>query len=270
MVIILIILESLQLTLFFASTYRAFIDNFGDPTSLTVITWQDSTQLMSGFLTEFVVQIYFAFCIYSLNRKQIYAPLFIVALALTQIGAAIAQTTVSQEIGNLSRISNTRSITTLQAGAAAVCDIMITVMLVVILGRSKTSVKSTNSMLNMLIVNAVNRGMLTALCAVLYIILFWAAPGTLYFSLALVPSSKLYMNSALATLNTRKHILEKSSRADWRSIQLEALSRTGGTVDYGRTGPIQVTVDSETYYHKSGVETAAESKQNVTFIEGMI
>ncbi|KAF9002978.1 hypothetical protein BDQ17DRAFT_511675 [Cyathus striatus] len=99
-------------------------------------------------------------------------------------------------------------------------------------------------MLNMLIINAVNRGMLTALCAVLYIILFWSFPGTLYFSLGLVPSSKckpffvprdevlppalVYMNSALATLNTRQHIIKKSSRADWRSIQLDTLTMSGG------------------------------------------
>ncbi|KAF9002977.1 hypothetical protein BDQ17DRAFT_1425510 [Cyathus striatus] len=48
MVVILIIFETLQVTLFFASTYRSFIDDFGNPTSLTVITWQDSTQLLAG------------------------------------------------------------------------------------------------------------------------------------------------------------------------------------------------------------------------------
>ncbi|KAF9002976.1 hypothetical protein BDQ17DRAFT_1542064 [Cyathus striatus] len=228
MVGILIILESLQVSLFFASTYRAFIENFGDPDALFIITWEDSTQLITGFLSAFVVQIYFASCIYALDKRKKFATLIIVALALTQIGAGIAQMTVTQRLGNLAKLGNTKVITTLQAGAAALCDIVITIMLVRTLDKQRSGIKSTNSMLNMLIINAVNRGMLTAFCAVLYIILFWSKPGTFYFFLGLILSSKLYMNSALATLNTRQHILQKSSRSEWHSVQLDTLTTSSG------------------------------------------
>ncbi|KAF8961617.1 hypothetical protein BDZ97DRAFT_1759796 [Flammula alnicola] len=86
-----------------------------------------------------------------------------------------------------------------QAAAALLCDIMITVSLVRSLRKNKSNVKSTNSLLNSLMINAVNRGMLTATCAALNLILFIALPGTFYFFIGVEMSGKLYMNSALAT-----------------------------------------------------------------------
>ena len=70
---------------------------------------------------------------------------------------------------------------------------------------------STNAVLNNLIMYAVNRGVLTSLCALLNLVLFLALPGTFYFFIGLMPSSKLYMNTMLATLNTRQHIRTKTS-----------------------------------------------------------
>ena len=50
-----------------------------------------------------------------------------------------------------------------------------------------------------------------SLCALLNLVLFLALPGTFYFFIGLMPSSKLYMNTMLATLNTRQHIRTKTS-----------------------------------------------------------
>ncbi|KAJ7819561.1 hypothetical protein B0H14DRAFT_2600577 [Mycena olivaceomarginata] len=124
------------------------------------------------------------------------------ALALLQI----AQTVVSTDLGSFTLLYQTKGVATLQAASALVCDVSITACFCYTLNSKKSTIKSTNSLLNMLMINAVNRGMLTAFTAALHIILFLSFPNSFWFSLALVPSGKLYMNSMLATLNTREHI----------------------------------------------------------------
>ncbi|KAF9254570.1 hypothetical protein L218DRAFT_1009537 [Marasmius fiardii PR-910] len=83
--------------------------------------------------------------------------------------------------------------TSLQSAAAFVVDSMITICLVVILRGKKSEIQQTNRMLDTLILYAINRGFLTAACALINLVLFLAVPGTFYFFLGLVSSSKLYV-----------------------------------------------------------------------------
>ncbi|KAF8891935.1 hypothetical protein CPB84DRAFT_1783871 [Gymnopilus junonius] len=281
MVTLLVIFETLQVSFLFASTYRCLITNFGNIPNLFVINWMDSAQLLSGYLSALTVQLYFAYCIYILDKKNKFPPILITALALTQIGAGIAQTTVTTELGSFLNLESTKHTTTLQSASALCCDVAITVCLLRTLNGRKTGIKATNSLLNTLMINAVNRGILTAVSAALNMILFLSIPNTFYFFLGLMSSSKLYMNSALATLNSRQHILKKTyptTTDNWRSIQLEALSTTKpaseslvqtphrhfGTV--ATNDHVQVTVQTETFNTSSG--TYIDQKH--TFIDGMV
>ncbi|KAK7034109.1 hypothetical protein R3P38DRAFT_3184833 [Favolaschia claudopus] len=53
--------------------------------------------------------------------------------------------------------------------------------------------------MDLLIHDAINRGALTALSSGINMVLFLAVPDTFWFFLGLAPSSKLYMNSMMAT-----------------------------------------------------------------------
>ena len=129
----------------------------------------------------------------------------------------------------MTRLGETRDITTVQAATALATDLAITIALCFTFQSFKSGMQScvsclpspfhfltnfsasTNAVLNNLIMYAVNRGVLTSLCALLNLVLFLALPGTFYFFIGLMPSSKLYMNTMLATLNTRQHIRTKTS-----------------------------------------------------------
>ncbi|KAF9257469.1 hypothetical protein L218DRAFT_949151 [Marasmius fiardii PR-910] len=99
----------------------------------------------------------------------------------------------------------------------------------ILLRKGKSEIKQTNDMLDTLILYAINRGSLTAACALINLVLFLAIPGKFYFFLGLV-CSKLttsmdrYMNSMLATLNARSYVQETSDfvhqddTVDWNSI----------------------------------------------------
>ncbi|KAF9066525.1 hypothetical protein BDP27DRAFT_1365583 [Rhodocollybia butyracea] len=107
----------------------------------------------------------------------------------------------------------TKTLFNLQLPATFACDLLITISLFIILrgkmpknangmdnmyNSTQNFTTQTNSMLQKLMVNAVNRGMLATITAAATLILFLALPGTFYFYLGVLPSSKLYMNSMLA------------------------------------------------------------------------
>ncbi|KAJ7766308.1 hypothetical protein DFH07DRAFT_351099 [Mycena maculata] len=224
-VICLMVFETLQITLFLVGVYQPLIQHFGDLSAIFRITWVDATQLISGFLSAFLVQMYFAYCIYTLSPKYKIIPVFIVVLALLQIGSGLAQTITSTELGNFTLLDKTKTTTTLQAASTLACDVAITVCLCYTLNDKRTGVRTTNSLLNTLMVNAVNRGMLTTFAAAVNIVLFLSVPHTFWFFLGLIPSSKFYMNSMLATLNMRDHIRERHD--DWKnSIPIASLSQS--------------------------------------------
>ncbi|KAF9257472.1 hypothetical protein L218DRAFT_949153 [Marasmius fiardii PR-910] len=129
-----------------------------------------------------------------------------------------------------SQVTTFAALSTVKSAAAFVVDSIITICLVVLLRGGKSQIKQTNDMLDTLILYAINRGFLTAACALINLVLFLAIPGKFYFFLGLV-CSKLttsmdrYMNSMLATLNARSHVRKTSvltcsggDSVDWNSI----------------------------------------------------
>ncbi|KAJ3929898.1 MAG: hypothetical protein NXY57DRAFT_1040438 [Lentinula lateritia] len=92
-----------------------------------------------------------------------------------------AQVVQTLQISSFVELSGAKDMTSLQSATSLALDSLITITLVLVLGGNKGEIKQTNSMLNKLIIYAINRGFLTA---------FLAVPGTFYFFLGLVPSSK--------------------------------------------------------------------------------
>ncbi|KAJ7196929.1 hypothetical protein GGX14DRAFT_574425 [Mycena pura] len=240
--------ETTQIIFFFRSTFFRFVIKFGEIQGDLI--WSDSLQLLANYLTAFTVQLhvfllalessklifptsYFASRIYKLTREGpkvyniskagIYA---VVLLAVVQISAGIAQTVRSYQLRSFARLDETKAITTLQTAASLACDICITLYLCYYLGRHKNAMRRTQKVLRALMMNAVNRGMLTSLTSAGTMILFLAFPDTFWFFLSLAPNSKLYMNSMMATLNMRQHVRNRLFPKDmeWDTIQLNDIS----------------------------------------------
>ncbi|KAJ7158596.1 hypothetical protein C8R46DRAFT_1224540 [Mycena filopes] len=213
-VLVVMILETIQLCFFFRSTYFRFVQRFG--MLQEDLVWSDSLQLFANYVSAFAVQIFFAHRVYILTREHgkffkasligIYA---VGILAVLQLSAGTAQTVMSYKLRSFAKLDQTTAITTLQTAASVLCDVVITIHLCFYLARSRSGLATTERMLRALAINAVNRGMLTAITSILTMILFLVSPHTFWFFLSIAPNSKLYMNSMLATLNMRGHIWRK-------------------------------------------------------------
>ncbi|KAJ7797752.1 hypothetical protein B0H14DRAFT_2618607 [Mycena olivaceomarginata] len=274
-VICLLICETLHITLYFCATYGALIDHFGDFDALFVITWPDVVSNMGSKLQLACFDTaegstncrgmssttYFAHGIYAFLILTSYS--FKTIFALLQI----AQTVIVAELGSFTLLNQTKRITTLQAASALVCDVLITACLCYTLNGQKSTIKSTNSILDTLKINAVNRGMLTAFAAALNIILFISIPNSFWFSLALIPSGKLYMNSMLATLNTREHIRQRIQHdsVGCNSISLGSLSSNASAGPTNPQNPANTTIDISSL---NGYKSHDEEKKH-TFAANM-
>ncbi|KAJ7499664.1 hypothetical protein FB451DRAFT_1385348 [Mycena latifolia] len=229
-VFLVVFFETTQITFFYRSTHYRFVQKFG--VLQNDLIWSDSLQLLANYLSQFTVQMclpslcaenqalifssYFASRIFRLTKERVkmfkvstVGIYVIILLAFIQISAGVAQTIWTYRLRSYLKLDETKAITTLQTVASLACDIGITVFLCVFLKRNKNGLPRTESMMNSLMLNAVHRGMLTAACSALTTALFLAFPDTFWFFLPLAPSSKLYMNSMLATLNMRQHFREK-------------------------------------------------------------
>ncbi|KAF7291795.1 hypothetical protein HMN09_01239600 [Mycena chlorophos] len=201
-------LETVQIVFFCASSFNRFVLRFGDLQA--DLLWEDSLQLLANYLSAFTVQLYFATRIRYLTgsgpngvfsfRWGFY---FIIAMAFTQMAAGTVQTGWTYIVRNFADLEQTKAATTVQTAASLVCDVSITTYLCLFLKRHRNGMPRTHRLLKAVMINAVNRGMLTSLTSAGTMILFLAFPDTFWFFLTLAPNSKLYMISMLSTLNMR-------------------------------------------------------------------
>ncbi|KAF7341107.1 hypothetical protein MVEN_01844900 [Mycena venus] len=222
-VVLITLCETAETILFFCASYLYLIDGFGDKKNLTLWNLPIRLVLLTTYLTIFVAQIYFAHCIYQLHRKDKVIPLLILALACVCFGGGIAQVVANFKIQGFQELGETKATRTVQAVFALVGDILITVALCWRLNSSKGGIQSTNKLLNYLIITAINRGFLTMISAALNLILFSTEPGTFYFMLWVLLSGKFYMNSMLATLNTRGYAIGMAAENTLGDISLTTI-----------------------------------------------
>ncbi|KAJ7222087.1 hypothetical protein GGX14DRAFT_694459 [Mycena pura] len=106
-----------------------------------------------------------------------------------------------------------------------VCDITVTTSLIYYLrSRKAAGVRSTRDMIDSLIMHAMSRGILTAVCLTMLFILDIAYPTHFYWIPFYELLGKLYVNSILATLNVRTSVrgkgqLEVSTRSALRVME---------------------------------------------------
>ncbi|KAJ7235287.1 hypothetical protein B0H12DRAFT_148914 [Mycena haematopus] len=193
-VLLVVALETIQVVFFFRSSYFRFVERFGQ-IQLDLI-WDDSLQLLAAYLSAFIVQLYFVSRIHKLTKGRTKLSLsafgiyFILVLAVVQLVAGIVQTVLSYELRSFLKLGETKPVTTLQSASSLVCDLLITLYLCLFLKSQKGDMIKTNSMMDMLIHDAINRGVLTSLSSGLNMILFLALPDTFWFFLGLAPNSK--------------------------------------------------------------------------------
>ncbi|KAF7296209.1 Saposin B-type domain-containing protein [Mycena chlorophos] len=204
-VITIVVLQCVQISAAMINVYNWFITGFGDYENLNTIHHADMVQLVALFLSIFVAQAHFARSIFKLMERNFILPVIIALCALTALGCGIGQVIQSISLKYYSNMNKTALTSNLQSAFALAADLLITFGLCWRLNKGRTGMQSSNRIINFLVLTAINRGVFTMIFAIVEIILFLTKPGTFYFMIGFLISDKLYMNSLLAILNTRKY-----------------------------------------------------------------
>ncbi|KAH7927607.1 hypothetical protein BV22DRAFT_1127294 [Leucogyrophana mollusca] len=173
------------------------IENFGDLASLTVIVTKPVIwEFILTVATVFCVQVFFASRIYLFNKQSVWLPVAIIFFGAGALDLASKRNKI---------------LFIINGGCAAVADIVTTVSLTWSLASSKRGFKSTNTMLQKLLVYVVSRGLLVTVTQVLFLVIYLAWPEQLYWAPIHFMASKLYVITMVAMLNGRRFLREPGS-----------------------------------------------------------
>ncbi|OSC99549.1 hypothetical protein PYCCODRAFT_1372907 [Trametes coccinea BRFM310] len=149
--------------------------------------------------------------------------LVIPAAALILVAKGSSHFSTSSNFRVTSKVSDFQRLNWLVAtayGVASVTDIIIAVSLVIVFHRSRTGSKRMNTVLDLLIAYTVNTGNAAQFCSSIIL------PGNLIYAGVSIVGTKLYANSVLAVLNSRRYINERWMD-DFASIHLPDLVHDG-------------------------------------------
>ncbi|PIL34992.1 hypothetical protein GSI_02779 [Ganoderma sinense ZZ0214-1] len=203
---LLFVLDTVSLALGVAALFKYVVSDFGEPLLLLHIP---PTLALEDALTVVIrtfTQCFFAYRIWALSKRNVTLVTSVVILALCSFGPGMAISVdmyTDDDIFSLGTLK-TRILAGFANGLSAVCDILITASLCYYLHSKRTGFRRTDSMIDRLIVYAVNRGALTAICQAGEMITTVAFPGRFIFIPFALLNSKLYCNTLLATLNAQK------------------------------------------------------------------
>ncbi|KAK0226593.1 hypothetical protein IW262DRAFT_777891 [Armillaria fumosa] len=202
------IVEFVQTILVTHDAFAAFGYGFGDIDALTAIYFSWLTiPIMSG-VVACVGQIFYAYRILILSKSQT-VPILVTCVSLTSTVAAMITGARSFEAGNVLKLNNQRTSIAvgIWCGASALCDIIIAICMTYYLMRSDTGFRRTRLLVMKLIRLTVETGSVTAVVALLNLILFFGFPHQTFHGTPALIMPKLYANTVYMVLNSRIRIL---------------------------------------------------------------
>ncbi|KAJ7627041.1 hypothetical protein FB45DRAFT_1082102 [Roridomyces roridus] len=202
------ILELLHTALVASASYSIFGSGYGNVAGVPSLssswtTWFSGTVLTA--LIAAIVQTFYAARLYSFSRSKFVAGIVIV-LALLQCGSAMVEAAMinSTVAGNRpSEPSRAPVPVLLWLAGSAICDLIIAGTMTFYLRRSTPVSNRVKNKLSTLIRATIGTGTLTAVAAVLQVLVTFAFPGHQYYTIIAYALGKFYSNSLLVLLNAR-------------------------------------------------------------------
>ncbi|KAF9459322.1 hypothetical protein BDZ94DRAFT_1300644 [Collybia nuda] len=204
LITILLVSETLHTVFSTYSIYYYVIVNYDNPVTLLDSNWSISAEFAQSSVAVFAVHIFYTRRVYYVSKKNVPLAATIFALALVHFGTHIVLTVKCFQI-HLFKLSS-RVVPYLGTSLllAAATDIAIVASLSFYLHKNRSGVQNTDTLVNRLILHAVSNGILTSVLDVLVFIFALLYPQNMIYIALYQVISNLYVNSVLATLNSRQ------------------------------------------------------------------
>ncbi|KAI0756352.1 hypothetical protein C8Q80DRAFT_24866 [Daedaleopsis nitida] len=210
--------------------YWYLITTYGDPTALTKLVNTIIIEVLFQAFTGLFVQSFFAARVWRLSGKKLYLTLPVVSMLIAEFVVAVAYTMIALDLETFADLNKVKALSLMINIFAAAGDVLIAAILCTILQSSKTGFEHSNLLINKLMVFAVNTGLLTSICACTSLITILALPDTFIYITFFFLIGRLYSNSLMATLNSRKSLQDMSpTTGHTTSVSLRDISHSGTT-----------------------------------------
>ncbi|GAW05618.1 hypothetical protein LENED_007486 [Lentinula edodes] len=188
--------------------YTYLITFWQQPAKLRIVIWSLLAEVLFNGLTGFCVQCFLTYRIWKLSGTKVWLTVVVISLVFAEFACVIAFAVIAfLRVKTFEQLSaELKGLSVTVNALAVVGDLFIAGILTLLLQRSKTGFRKSDTMINKLTIFAVNTGALTSLCAVASLISIIAAPNTFIYISFFFSMGRLYTNSLLATLNARKMI----------------------------------------------------------------
>ncbi|KAL1939396.1 hypothetical protein VTO73DRAFT_9952 [Trametes versicolor] len=210
MVIVILVAETLHTIMTIHTCYYQLVMNYFNPSSLLNDTWSLKFLAPVSAVAMCLCQGFYIRRVYMITSRYKVLVAIAVVLLLAEFAFMIYLIVVvfiEREVKDFSKFTWIVSAT---YGCAVSLDSIVTGVLIAVLLKSRTGFKSTDSLIQTLIVYSINSGLVKSISGILSFIFALVISGNMIYVAMGVVATELYANSVLAVLNTRRSLSESS------------------------------------------------------------
>ncbi|SJL07954.1 uncharacterized protein ARMOST_11312 [Armillaria ostoyae] len=213
LVLLILLLETVDQIFIGHVVYHYTISNFANVSALILgtVTWSFILQQTVGAVVGCIVKTSFALRVWRFSERNMFITGIILLLTYGQLGLAITFTLKAFELSGVFEVVNLRALGSTSLGVGVLTDLVTAISLCYFLNKLRTGYHKSDSLVNSLVLYAINTGALTSAVSLSTLILYNIMPTNLVFVACFFILSKLYAISFMATLNTRRIVRGKGT-----------------------------------------------------------
>ncbi|KII93003.1 hypothetical protein PLICRDRAFT_121529 [Plicaturopsis crispa FD-325 SS-3] len=256
LVSVILVVDTCHSVFIWASVWDYLIVHFGDASRRDFIPTTIALTIALTAILTFCVYCFFCHRIFKLSQRNWYITVPVLVLSFLRLCAATVTTT--EMIRLRSYVLFTQSyawIFTIGLALSSVIDVFIAASLCYFLRHSRTGHSSLDHVLDKLMLYTLETGLLTCAATVVAMLCWLTMPDNLIFLGFHFVICKLYSNSLLATLNTRKHLQRSpNSSPEERGGRLNRIDLQSTQdcyayrMDWQKTSKLEINVEKEINY----------------------
>ncbi|PAV19224.1 hypothetical protein PNOK_0415700 [Pyrrhoderma noxium] len=249
-------LDTVHQALYVKTLYSVLVSHFGD---LGFLLYNSKDTVICNLFTAIIcvlVQGFYIIRIWILSKRNYIFTVTCSVLSIAQLTMTIIYFGKSIGIEFAVEIETIVAIARAVTSISAVTDSVIAASMVFLLMRSRTGFAQTDSLVQRIVIYTMGTGLTTGICEITSFILAFASPTTFFYIAFFLALPKLYLNSMMTSLNSRKGA---RSRSRSNTSELSSSSLRGA-----QTFPVNVQFMS---IGESGTVSNVKANSNADDIE---
>ncbi|KIY67291.1 hypothetical protein CYLTODRAFT_422699 [Cylindrobasidium torrendii FP15055 ss-10] len=240
-----LILDTVHMAMVTHVIYFYLISMYYDKMAITRLVWSVILEALPTGVTATLVQLFFAYRVWRLSQGNWLLTGSIVILVIANVAISVVWTVLAMIRDTYTQLLEITPFTMTINVLSATIDIIISASLCVLLQSSKTGFKSSDTMISRLTIFCVNTGLVPRFCALASLFSLVGSPHTLLYAPFYFCIGRLYVNSLLASLNSREYVRGTTGSIDHQMISFPTTTSSDQAASESRAKDISIRIDTK-------------------------